>query len=210
MTSVTVPPSSILRHELQALHKQWWCFLLLGISLIVFGSVCIVDPLIGSIASVLFLGFVLLAGGITQIISSVWAGKWSGMLLHLLMGLLYVVVGYMIIDRPGVSMEVLTRFIAVFLIVGRPVPHCVVARDTVPRLGLGAVKRPRHADPGTYHQSPIARRGLVGHRPVRRHRTDLQRLGLGDVGIRTAAGRGLELEAHNRLAIAESLTDRAT
>ncbi len=117
MTSVTVPPSSILRHELEALHKQWWCFLLLGISLIVFGSVCIVDPLIGSIASVLFLGFVLLAGGITQIISSVWAGKWSGMLLHLLMGLLYVVVGYMIIDRPGVSMEVLTRFIAVFLIV---------------------------------------------------------------------------------------------
>ncbi|HVT27707.1 MAG TPA: HdeD family acid-resistance protein [Lacipirellulaceae bacterium] len=117
MAAGPVAPGAVLRHELEALHKQWWCFLLLGILLIVFGTVCIVDPLIGSIASVLFLGFVLLAGGITQIISSVWAGKWSGMLLHLLMGLLYIIVGYMIIDRPGISMAVVTTFIVVFLIV---------------------------------------------------------------------------------------------
>ncbi len=118
MSAESVSPAAVLRHELHTLHQQWWCFLLLGISLIVLGSICIVDPLIGSIASVVFLGFVLLAGGITQIVSSFWAGKWSGMLLHLLIGLLYVVVGYMIIDAPGISMVVLTKFIAIFLIVG--------------------------------------------------------------------------------------------
>ncbi|HEX5472695.1 MAG TPA: HdeD family acid-resistance protein [Lacipirellulaceae bacterium] len=117
MTSVDVPPSSILRHELEALHKHWWCFLLLGATLLVFGTLCIVDPLIGSVASILVLGFIVLAGGIVQIVSSVWAGRWSGMLLHLLMGLLYVIVGFMIIDRPGISMAVLTMFIAAFLIV---------------------------------------------------------------------------------------------
>jgi uncharacterized membrane protein HdeD (DUF308 family) len=116
MPTEPISPAVALRHELEALHKQWWCFLLLGIALVVCGTVCIVDPLIGSIASVLFLGFVLLAGGIAQIISSVWAGKWSGMLLHLLMGLLYVIVGYMIIERPGVSMTVVTTFIVFFLI----------------------------------------------------------------------------------------------
>jgi uncharacterized membrane protein HdeD (DUF308 family) len=109
--------ASMVRHELQALNQQWWCFLLLGISLVVLGSLCIVDPLIASISSVMVLGFLLLAAGITQVVSSFWAGRWSGMLFHMLIGVLYAVVGYMIVDAPGVSMLVLTKFIAIFLIV---------------------------------------------------------------------------------------------
>src|SRR6185295_16205379 len=89
----------------------------LGVSLVVMGMVCITEPLLGSIASVVFLGFMILAGGITQVVSSFWAGKWSGMLFHMLIGVLYCVVGYMIIDAPGVNLLVLTKFIAIFLIV---------------------------------------------------------------------------------------------
>lgn len=106
-----------LGHELHALRDQWWCFLLLGISLVVMGALCIGSPFIASVASVLFLGFLLLAGGITQIVSSFWAGKWSGMLLHLLIGVLYAVVGYMIVDSPRINLLLLTKFIAIFLIV---------------------------------------------------------------------------------------------
>ena len=113
-------PGAVLRHELQALHKQWWCFLLLGITLVVLGTLAIADPFITAFtgfAAVLILGFLLLAAGIVQVISSFWAGKWSGMLLHMLVGVLYAVVGYMIIDDPKVSMLILTKFIAIFLIV---------------------------------------------------------------------------------------------
>src|SRR5438105_3119609 len=116
----TFSPGAALRHELEALHQQWWCFLLLGMSLIVLGTLAIADPWITSFtsfAAVLILGFLLIAAGITQVISSFWAGKWSGMLMHMLIGVLYAVVGYMIIDQPGVSMVVLTKFIAIFLIV---------------------------------------------------------------------------------------------
>jgi len=116
---IEIMPSAI-RHELEAHYKQWWCFLLLGITLVVLGSLAIADPFVTaftSFAAVLILGFLMLAAGITQIISSFWAGKWSGMLLHMLVGILYCVVGYMIIDQPGVSMVVLTKFIAIFLIV---------------------------------------------------------------------------------------------
>lgn len=109
-----------LRHELQALHHQWWCFLLLGISLIVIGAVCIASPLAMTVATVtvvLMIGFFMLAGGLLQVVSAFWAGRWSGMLLHTLIGILYGVVGYMIIDKPDTGMLVVTKFIAIFLIV---------------------------------------------------------------------------------------------
>ena len=39
------------------------------------------------------------------------------MLLHVMIGLLYAVVGYMIVDAPGLTLLLLTKFIAIFLIV---------------------------------------------------------------------------------------------
>jgi uncharacterized membrane protein HdeD (DUF308 family) len=104
-------------HELHSLRNQWWCFLLLGVALLVVGSLCIIDPLIPSLASVVFLGFALMAAGIVQIVSAFWAGKWSGMLIHILIGVLYAVVGYMIVDAPVINMVIITKFIAIFLIV---------------------------------------------------------------------------------------------
>ena len=39
------------------------------------------------------------------------------MLIHMLIGVLYAVVGYMIVDSPVVNMVLITKFIAIFLIV---------------------------------------------------------------------------------------------
>jgi uncharacterized membrane protein HdeD (DUF308 family) len=117
MSNVLAPSSSPGTHELHALRNQWWCFLLLGIAMVVLGTFCIIDPLVPTLASVIVLGFVLIAAGITQIISSFWAGKWSGMLIHILIGVLYIVVGYMIVDAPVINMVLITKFIAIFLIV---------------------------------------------------------------------------------------------
>jgi uncharacterized membrane protein HdeD (DUF308 family) len=113
----TAATSSWETHELHHLRNQWWCFLLLGIALVVLGSLCIIDPFVPTLASVIVLGFLLMAAGITQIVSSFWAGKWSGMLIHMLIGVLYVVVGYMMVDAPIINMVLITKFIAIFLIV---------------------------------------------------------------------------------------------
>src|SRR5262245_35781794 len=87
-------------HELHSVRDQWWCFLAMGIALVVMGSFAITAPYIVGKAAVMVFGFLLLAAGITQVVSSFWSGKWSGMLLHLLIGVLYIVVGFMIIDAP--------------------------------------------------------------------------------------------------------------
>ena len=117
MPTVSAPSTSSDTHELHPLRDKWWCFLLLGIALVVLGAICIIEPLVPSIASVVALGFLLMAAGIAQIVSSFWAGKWSGMLFHILIGVLYAVVGYMIVDEPVVNMVMITKFIAIFLIV---------------------------------------------------------------------------------------------
>src|SRR5271163_1747246 len=117
MSTVSAPSDSPATHELHSLRNQWWCFLLLGIAMLALGLFCITDPLVPSIASVIVLGFALMAAGITQIVSSFWAGKWSGMLIHMLLGVLYLVVGYMIVDAPVINMVLITKFIAIFLIV---------------------------------------------------------------------------------------------
>ena len=117
MSTDAVQPNFANAHELHSLRNHWWCFLLLGAALVVIGSLCIMDPLVPSLASVLVLGFLLIAAGIVQVVTSFWAGKWSGMLLHILIGVFYAVVGYMIIDSPELSMLMLTKFIAIFLIV---------------------------------------------------------------------------------------------
>jgi uncharacterized membrane protein HdeD (DUF308 family) len=117
MSTVSAPSNSSGIHELHPLRNQWWCFLLLGIAMIILGVFCIIDPLVPTLASVIILGFVLIAAGITQIVSSFWAGKWSGMLIQILIGVLYVVVGYMIVDAPVINMVLITKFIAIFLIV---------------------------------------------------------------------------------------------
>lgn len=105
------------RHELHSLRDQWWCFLLLGVALIVLGTAAICYPILFSVAATAIFGFLLLAGGIMQIISSFWAGRWSGTLFHLLIGLLYTITGWMIIDTPVEGTVILTRVLALFLII---------------------------------------------------------------------------------------------
>ena len=114
---MTAPAMTEMRHELHEIRDHWWAFLALGIALVIIGTICIVHPLMASVTSVVFLGFLLIAAGIGQIISSFWAGKWSGMLLHLLVGTLYVIVGFLIIDAPEQNLLLITKILAIFLIV---------------------------------------------------------------------------------------------
>lgn len=105
-------------HELDALRKHWCWFLTLGIAMVVFGTIAIGSAVIATVAATVLFGFLLLAGGISTIISSFYAGRWSGMLVHLLIGVLYTVVGLMIVNRPASSAIELTLIIAFFLIFG--------------------------------------------------------------------------------------------
>jgi len=107
----------VVAHELAHLRGEWWWFLILGILLVVSGLVAMIYPFIASLAAVMVLGMSLLICGVATVVTSFWAGKWSAMLLQLLIGIFYAVLGYVIIDKPLASTVSLTLVVAAMLIV---------------------------------------------------------------------------------------------
>jgi uncharacterized membrane protein HdeD (DUF308 family) len=118
MSSSSLSPAETVG-ETHALGKNWLWFLLLGIAMAAVGTFVISWACIATVTvtATWLLGFILLGSGIAEIVNSFYAGKWSGTLVHLLMGILYVVVGLMIIDQPADRAIQLTLIIAIFLII---------------------------------------------------------------------------------------------
>lgn len=111
------PIRSLVQHELHRLHKEWWCFLLLGVTLVICGLVAMCYPLFSTASAISVLGAMLLVSGVATIISSFWTGQWSAFLLQMLVGVLYVVVGLAVIDKPFATAGVLTLFVGAFAII---------------------------------------------------------------------------------------------
>lgn len=123
MNIETLPPSDpttrAIRHELQHLRSEWWWFLILGILLVLVGATALAYPFATSVAAVIVLGVSLLLCGTATIVTSFWAGKWSALLLQLLIGIFYAVTGFIILDTPVASTVSLTLVVAaMFIVVG--------------------------------------------------------------------------------------------
>ncbi len=113
-----IHPRGLVRHELEVLHGNWGWYLALGIALIVLGTLALGVPLVTTMATVGFLGGLLILAGVLQLVGAFWSRRWSGVFSHLLMGLLYVVAGVLMVENPGRAAVELTLLIAIFLVVG--------------------------------------------------------------------------------------------
>jgi uncharacterized membrane protein HdeD (DUF308 family) len=106
-----------LQREFGHLRSDWCWLLSYGVFLTVCGAVAIVFPVLTSVAAMVVLGVVLMVAGIVTIVTAFWAGKWSGALLQMFIGVLYLVVGLMIRELPVASAITMTMFVAAFFIV---------------------------------------------------------------------------------------------
>ena len=106
-----------LRQEFRHLKSEWLWLFLYGILLAVCGTAAVIFPVLTTFSVMLVLGIALMIGGVATIVSSFWAGKWSGLLVQLLVGILYVMVGFFITDTPLKSAIAITLLVAAFFIV---------------------------------------------------------------------------------------------
>ncbi len=98
------------------LRRKWGWFVALGIILVVLGMVALGASLLTTIVSMMFFGWLMIGGGIMEAIHAFACKGWSGFFLDLLTGLLYMVVGFLIVTHPVPAVVALTLLIALFLI----------------------------------------------------------------------------------------------
>jgi uncharacterized membrane protein HdeD (DUF308 family) len=98
------------------LKKNWGWFLALGIALLVLGAIALGASVAMTIVSMVLLGWLLIIGGILEGVHAFWRERaWGGFFIDLLIGILYVVVGFMVLANPGEAALALTLLIALFL-----------------------------------------------------------------------------------------------
>ncbi len=114
-TQASISPKGLnYRH----VASKWGWFVALGLVLISAGVFALGDVVTFTLVSVIFIGAMLLVGGIFQIIHAFMTKQWSGFLLNLFVGLLYIIGGFLIMQEPVHGSIVITLLLLAAILVG--------------------------------------------------------------------------------------------
>ena len=99
------------------LQHNWGWFVALGVILLLLGFVAIGNLLAATIASVLFIGVLMIFSGVAQAAHAFRVKGWAGFLFWLISGILYGAAGVLTFYNPLLAASVLTLLIGISLIV---------------------------------------------------------------------------------------------
>ena len=105
----------LMQQQLQTyLQTYWRMFLAEGIFFIVLGLCAIMVPQLFTVATVIFLGWILLFGGIVHVSRAFMFANMPGFGWWLFMGVLQVIVGLLFIGKPIIGVLTLMMFMTTF------------------------------------------------------------------------------------------------
>jgi len=104
--------------DLSAFSKNWGWFCLWGLVLIALGIAAISAVTLTTVISVVFLGILLLVGGLVVLLDTFtfWWRRWEGFFLHLIFGILYLALGLSFIKNPIEGSISLTLLLGILFI----------------------------------------------------------------------------------------------
>jgi len=99
--------------------KNWKWLLVLGIIFVILGFIGLGRVFVLTVASVFFFGILILIGGAVQFFESFKCKGWKSILLHVIIAILYFLIGIEFITNPMLASAVLTLILAIgFILVG--------------------------------------------------------------------------------------------
>jgi uncharacterized membrane protein HdeD (DUF308 family) len=110
----------------------------LGAVTVIFGAVAVASPLITGVAVVVFVGFLLLASGVTQVVHALKSRQWGTGFWGTVIGLLGVAAGLLMIFRPLVGLVTMTILLAIYFLVDG-ISEIIAAFKIKPDQGWGWV-----------------------------------------------------------------------
>jgi uncharacterized membrane protein HdeD (DUF308 family) len=119
---------------LSYMQTHWRLFLFEGVFFILLGLCAILIPQFFSVVIVIFLGWLIVVGGVTHVVRAIFFRAMPGFGLWLGLGLLQLVVGYLLIADPIAGILTLTMMMTLFFalegslkiymaLIMRPMPH---------------------------------------------------------------------------------------
>lgn len=98
------------------LHDKWAWFAGIGVLLLIIGGLALSNLVVATVASVYFIGMLMLLGGIIEIIHAFGVQGWKSFLLWFLSGVLYALAGVVAFMNPILASAVLTFLLAAALL----------------------------------------------------------------------------------------------
>lgn len=100
----------------ERLRASWGWLVAFGTLLVLVGFAAIGAPVVATFTTVTLFGILLLVGSAVEIGSVVWVRRWRTFVHHLLSGLLYLFLGLVLVERPGLGAAGYTLVLAVFFV----------------------------------------------------------------------------------------------
>ena len=100
----------------KTLQKHWRWLFALGATTLGLGALAIVIPFVAILTFEITIGTIFIVGGAAHALYSFWAREWGGFLFELLGGILYLLVGLMLLGNPGGGVLMLALLVAILLI----------------------------------------------------------------------------------------------
>jgi len=100
---------------MQEISESLKWFKILGIILIVAGVFSIMVPIVTELTVVLLIGIALIISGISHIIHAIPTRNWKGVFFGILSGIIFLIAGIILIDKPGKALEFFTLVFAMLI-----------------------------------------------------------------------------------------------
>lgn len=102
--------------DLASTMRAGWKWLMgIGAALALLGVIAIVYPVASSVASTLFIGVMLVIGGVIHAVYA-FSTRGTSMAMEIVSALIYLIVGFMILAEPISGVVTLTLFLALFFV----------------------------------------------------------------------------------------------
>ena len=115
-TSDSLQNSLAASSEMTPLRTKWGWIVALGVVYVIAGLFALVSMAMATAASVLIVGVAMIVAGIAEVISALQIKSWGKFLIWALLGVLYIIAGFVTFENPLLAAVLLTFVLGASLV----------------------------------------------------------------------------------------------
>ena len=117
MTNTSYPLSdSRVSSDTAPLRAKWGWIVALGVVYVIAGFIALGSVVMATVASVLVVGVMMIVAGVAEVFSAFQIKSWGKFLLWALLGVLYIIAGFVTFENPLLAAALLTLILGASLV----------------------------------------------------------------------------------------------